>query len=319
MVRLNLMHKNVLQKRKHCSVKDCNSTRLCKGMCSMHYQRMFKYGTTELPVLTKQVCSVTGCACVVYARTVCAKHYRKLHLYGDATVSKLRQRAGCSVSGCDDLHYAKGYCDRHYSQIRKHGRLTPESERCKESLIGRTFGKLTVVGQVRKQRRPNTIGDLRWVCACSCGNYTEKRTSSLRSGRCKSCGCLYKDIGKQKRIYKGVPDYDARRRVIKEYKRGAKDREYVFCLTDDEFFTLTKQNCYYCGVPPSTVQKSITTTSTAFTYNGIDRVDSSKGYTLDNSVPCCKTCNRMKWTMTKQDFLSWIDRVHAWQTKKDKQ
>ena len=44
--------------------------------------------------------------------------------------------------------------------------------------------------------------------------------------------------------------------------------------------------------------------------NGIDRIDSSKGYTVENSVPCCKYCNTAKNTMSVDEFLKWIGRVY---------
>ena len=44
--------------------------------------------------------------------------------------------------------------------------------------------------------------------------------------------------------------------------------------------------------------------------NGIDRIDSSKGYTVENSVACCKYCNTAKNTMSVDEFLKWIGRVY---------
>ncbi len=41
--------------------------------------------------------------------------------------------------------------------------------------------------------------------------------------------------------------------------------------------------------------------------SGIDRVDNSVGYEVDNCVPCCGVCNRMKRDLTKDQF---IDHVH---------
>lgn len=52
-------------------------------------------------------------------------------------------------------------------------------------LVGRLFGKLTVVGLVGSKR-----GHRFWRCRCSCGETVEVRTSSLTSGNTKSCGCL---------------------------------------------------------------------------------------------------------------------------------
>ena len=38
--------------------------------------------------------------------------------------------------------------------------------------------------------------------------------------------------------------------------------------------------------------------------NGVDRVDNTKGYSVDNSVPCCKFCNTAKHTMSEGDFFT---------------
>ncbi len=40
-----------------------------------------------------------------------------------------------------------------------------------------------------------------------------------------------------------------------------------------------------------------------YIYNGIDRLDSSKGYTLENCVPCCEEINVMKMALTKDRFV----------------
>lgn len=73
------------------------------------------------------------------------------------------------------------------------------------------------------------------------------------------------------------------------YKKGATSRGYLFSLTFDEFMTFWQKPCHYCGDNIETV--------------GIDRVDNSHGYTLKNSVPCCKTCNDMKKTLDVNFFI----------------
>ena len=50
---------------------------------------------------------------------------------------------------------------------------------------------------------------------------------------------------------------------------------------------------------------------TTVSCNGIDRLDSAFGYTLENCVPCCKYCNTAKNTMLVSDFLSWVSRVYG--------
>jgi hypothetical protein len=43
--------------------------------------------------------------------------------------------------------------------------------------------------------------------------------------------------------------------------------------------------------------------------NGVDRVDSGRGYTVDNCVPCCKFCNLMKRNYTPEFFLAHTSKI----------
>lgn len=46
-----------------------------------------------------------------------------------------------------------------------------------------------------------------------------------------------------------------------------------------------------------------------FIYQGIDRVDSDKGYVTGNVLPCCRICNCAKGTLTKTEFECWAKRL----------
>ncbi len=46
-----------------------------------------------------------------------------------------------------------------------------------------------------------------------------------------------------------------------------------------------------------------------FEYSGIDRVDSSVGYSMNNCIPCCKVCNWSKTNQSVGEFLAWAQRV----------
>ena len=56
----------------------------------------------------------------------------------------------------------------------------------KNYLIGKTFGKLTVIERTNKSNGSGVI----WKCQCECGNIKEVPTASLTTGKTKSCGCL---------------------------------------------------------------------------------------------------------------------------------
>lgn len=63
--------------------------------------------------------------------------------------------------------------------------------RIPENLIGRRFGRLTVVGIAKSSGFPSRWN---WKCRCDCGNYSAPPVRSLLSGETKSCGCLQKEI-----------------------------------------------------------------------------------------------------------------------------
>jgi len=56
----------------------------------------------------------------------------------------------------------------------------------KHILYNKTFGKLTVLGEGKKDRQ----GNVTWHCLCACGEEKFIKGSSLVSGNAKSCGCL---------------------------------------------------------------------------------------------------------------------------------
>lgn len=62
----------------------------------------------------------------------------------------------------------------------------------REDLVGRTFGKLTVL---------EWAGNSRWACACECGRTASILTANLKRGNSTSCGCI-RNISSSKRATK---------------------------------------------------------------------------------------------------------------------
>jgi hypothetical protein len=102
------------------------------------------------------------------------------------------------------------------------------------------------------------------------------------------------------------PGVSARNLTFKHNKAEAKYRGIVWDLDKDEYFRLNKENCHYCGTQPSNIKK---TSNGNYYWSGIDRVDPSKGYVLNNVVPCCKICNRAKSDLSYENFLQWVHRL----------
>lgn len=79
-----------------------------------------------------------------------------------------------------------------------------------------------------------------------------------------------------------------------KYKYGAKIRNLNFELSFELFSQIFNSNCHYCGKEMA---------------HGVDRVDSGRGYSTDNVVACCKTCNYMKMAMSYSDFVCQIEKI----------
>ena len=82
------------------------------------------------------------------------------------------------------------------------------------------------------------------------------------------------------------------RGYLSNYKTGAKSRNLEWGLTHDEALKMIcHQNCFYCNSAPNPL-------------NGIDRVNNSMSYVIDNCVSCCKTCNFAKGEWSAPSFVS---------------
>lgn len=85
-------------------------------------------------------------------------------------------------------------------------------------------------------------------------------------------------------------------------------------ITLKEFLEIIKGDCFYCGSKPiervfmSKPRKYIDKTFKAV-LNGIDRINSEIGYTKENCVPCCGTCNMMKYTLTVDAFMNHVKKI----------
>jgi len=183
----------------------------------------------------------------------------------------------------------------------------PSVQSCRECIkytdyAGRRFGKLTAIRWVGS--KPSNEGRVGcWLCRCDCGNEIVAPRKNLVDGSASSCGCAR--FGPYKGYAMGEAAFKA---VLRNYQAGAESRGLSWNLTDDDVRRLTSLDCHYCGVAPATIRRG-RPNSGDFVYNGIDRVDNTRGYEPGNVVPCCKTCNYSKSDMPYDEFLAWIVRL----------
>jgi hypothetical protein len=74
------------------------------------------------------------------------------------------------------------------------------------------------------------------------------------------------------------------------------------------FHFILTLDCFYCGREPSNNVKC--KNGDIIKTNGLDRLDQTKGHSLDNIVPCCKFCNWSKAKRSREGFIAWAIRVY---------
>lgn len=123
-------------------------------------------------------------------------------------------------------------------------------------------------------------------------------------GLCGICRlCASQDNKDRYQKYSKIDSLEA---IYKVCKKAARYRGKEFSLTLDDvrgFWSKQDGKCFYSGADLTTVLKSPTKVT-------FDRVDSSKGYTIENTVLCAYVVNLMKGSLSTVDFKEWVARLH---------
>ncbi len=200
-----------------------------------------------------------------------------------------------------------GFCHKHCHNV-------PRKRQETDDIIGKTYGRLTVLERAASK----SASSVEWVCQCSCGEKVVASTARLRNRKqtLRSCGCIQRErreawaSGKEVHFNSGRKSYDRGRTrgqkkivVIRNSVFNRSGTEIVWNLTLEEENTVAEWlegRCIYCGIPAGKAM-----------ILGLDRVDSSvKEYVVGNIVPCCKICNISKNELSLDEWRHWIKRVH---------
>lgn len=137
-----------------------------------------------------------------------------------------------------------------------------------------------------------------FFCTCTkCGSKLHLRTDGIFNKSRHEC-CI-KCIGKWRtanfaEMYKDKLPKEIRVKY-QHLRKAAIDRGISFDLTLEEANEILCKKCHYCGK-----ERCL----------GIDRVDNSKGYSIENCVPCCGCCNKMKMDLELSFFLDQIEKIY---------
>jgi hypothetical protein len=81
------------------------------------------------------------------------------------------------------------------------------------------------------------------------------------------------------------------------YQSSAKMKNLEFTIPLETFIEYVQLPCYYCGI----IQEK--------GFNGLDRLDSSAHYTVENCVSCCEMCNWMKGSLSPSVFVHRVEHM----------
>jgi hypothetical protein len=172
-----------------------------------------------------------------------------------------------------------------------------------KNIENKRFGRLLVLSKFGKNKHNKIL----WNTICDCGTTKIVIGTSLNNGTTQSCGCLQKEKASQ--ANKKFDSNPALRKLIDSYRNSAKKRGYNFSFSVEESDKLFQRACFYCNRLPHRIFTEHNGKYN-YSYNGIDRIDNNKDYTLDNVYTCCKDCNYAKNEMSIQEFSEWIIRVY---------
>lgn len=167
---------------------------------------------------------------------------------------------------------------------------------------------------IKKFTKIDSKGRLRSFVKFKCDNCNKETTQRIdefhRKGKlCRACKRRNQSIEEFKG--KNIDLVCAKSLLSRLYKRY-NYKGLSSNLNGFEALKLFKEECHYCGVKNSNkyIYKQ-NHFSHIFFYNGIDRIDSSKGYIRGNVLSCCKRCNIAKSDMKYDEFIEHIKRIYA--------
>ena len=102
-----------------CSVDACDLEPDTRGMCSKHYRRWLRNGSTNLIRQAREICTLDGCGRAHEARGFCSSHYKRWQRHNDPFARLIK---GCVDPGCLGRVSRGRYCEAHQPGARLVGR-----------------------------------------------------------------------------------------------------------------------------------------------------------------------------------------------------
>ncbi len=278
-----------------------------KSYCEAHSKYEGKYTKDDIPNMKR--CSV--CKNLWMEDGInktcdeCRNNKKELRLKEKKeNEEKIKKCMGLTKQGtpCTNIANDNGYCGKHLAYKIYKETIDSGKNMCKNWIRGcfeiiPNDKKSCLDCRKKEQEKENANNLIKKNKSIEYNNINED------TKMCIECNTIVKldEFIKNKCIkcYNNYKKYEENRkpqdpliRHLSDYKSRTKDKNIEWNLTDEEARNYFNSKCNYCN--------------TLNNYNGIDRIDSSKGYVKTNVVPCCKICNLMKGTKSVKEFIDTI-------------
>lgn len=166
------------------------------------------------------------------------------------------------------------------------------------NIINNKYFSLLILNILKQDLHGRTMAK----CQCECGVEKILPVARILKGHYKSCGCLRHRSGKNSPTFKGYEDLNGT--LWQQFLVNAKRRQFIFNISLKQAWNLfLKQNrkCALSGLEIKFGNKHTNQETTA----SLDRIDSSKGYIINNIQWVHKDINFMKQDFNQNVFIKY--------------
>lgn len=141
----------------------------------------------------------------------------------------------------------------------------------KLKLAGLRFGRLIAI-----EEADAPPGIVKWKCRCDCGKFKVVRSVNLKSGHTLSCGCLARDVRRQRLSKYSIPSRSA------EYARWASMIHRCHSPKSREYINYGARGIFVCEEWRNSFQAFLNDMGPRPTGSSIDRIDNDGPYSPSN-------------------------------------
>ena len=200
------------------------------------------------------------------------------------------------------------------NRLRVFGIKVREKWENAEDITGKQFSSLTATD---KRRSRVKYGSLRGetLFKCECGNEKWLQRDSVIHGAIKSCGCLRLKKRDAKNVRLKESGIGISHQMFSLLKHRASRRGIPFEVTIEEVWSLFVRQEFRCAMTGHTLEmptvkylsprnNSMCDVDGGVKYASLDRIDSERGYVIDNVQWVWAPINIMKWNLKNNGFVS---------------